>query len=287
MKQKAIAQKKELPLQTLNTLRTIFNEKGWPFTGAFGEDYFNNFCLTLENFSEDQQNVIIALTKEFVWVQDMEYIRLFDSALSMFIDTLCKDKRQTIVLSPLLPKADVGKPKSSVALLYLVKCHLIPLQRKYKNHNIIMLDLPNDYSQQINQTLPPNSILCLVDDFIGSGETALSAIDYYLSLGATSENIVILSLVSMHSGLDRIQEHGYKVYTHRILEKAISDRKDGNATYYSNTMESIETQIKVREDCLFGFSHSEALVRMMRTPNNTFPVYWLKNKKNKFPPFAR
>lgn len=35
------------------------------------------------------------------------------------------------------------------------------------------------------------------------------------------------------------------------------------------------------------YAQSEALVRMFRTPNNTFPIYWLKNSKNPCPPFPR
>ena len=71
------------------------------------------------------------------------------------------------------------------------------------------------------------------------------------------------------------------------MKKGISDRTDGNKDAFCKLMKEIETRIKVRENCEFGYSHSEGLVKMMRTPNNTFPIYWMKNKKNKAPPFPR
>lgn len=40
----------------------------------------------------------------------------------------------------------------------------------------------------------------------------------------------------------------------------------------------------------FGYEKSEALVTMTRTPNNTFPVFWMnyEHKGSKFsPPFPR
>ena len=52
-------------------------------------------------------------------------------------------------------------------------------------------------------------------------------------------------------------------------------------------MKNIEEAIQVSDDYKFGYKGSEALVKMIRTPNNTFPIYWLRNKKNKFAPFPR
>ena len=55
-------------------------------------------------------------------------------------------------------------------------------------------------------------------------------------------------------------------------------------------MSSIETSIGVTEDYRLGYASSEALVSMIRTPNNTFPIYWFRNKKEKLnlhAPFPR
>lgn len=47
--------------------------------------------------------------------------------------------------------------------------------------------------------------------------------------------------------------------------------------------------MEVNEEFQFGYDHSEALVKMIRTPNNTFPVYWLQKRGGAVPvvPFPR
>ena len=70
--------------------------------------------------------------------------------------------------------------------------------------------------------------------------------------------------------------------------KGISDKYTlTQKTRALSLMESIEDWLNVADDYRFGFGRSEALVSMLRTPNNTFPVYWLDKKsldyKSPFP----
>ncbi len=51
-------------------------------------------------------------------------------------------------------------------------------------------------------------------------------------------------------------------------------------------MESIEKKIKPHKNEKLGFKSSEALITLIRTPNNTFPVFW-KQKKDRIAPFPR
>ena len=43
-------------------------------------------------------------------------------------------------------------------------------------------------------------------------------------------------------------------------------------------MDDIEKRLKVNENYRRGFKESEALVCMLRCPNNTFPVFWSTKK---------
>lgn len=52
-------------------------------------------------------------------------------------------------------------------------------------------------------------------------------------------------------------------------------------------MQGIEEKIVVKPRFKFGYGQSKALVRMLHIPNNTFPIYWLNNNKNKYAPFLR
>ena len=128
--------------------------------------------------------------------------------------------------------------------------------------------------------------LCLIDDFVGTGNTVISAAEYLIKKGVSKDSIAIVSLVSMMQGVDFLKENGYNIYTCQLCNKGISD--DPCDTSRNKTiMEAIESAIKVTDDYKFGYGASEALVRMERTPNNTFPIYWLKNPKNKYAPFPR
>ena len=96
--------------------------------------------------------------------------------------------------------------------------------------------------------------------------------------------MAIISLVSMKEGISKLAAEGYNTYTNICCEKGLSVRGDASQI---DLMKALESNIKVAEDYRFGYGGSESLVRMMRTPNNTFPIYWLRNKKNKFAPFPR
>jgi hypothetical protein len=55
-------------------------------------------------------------------------------------------------------------------------------------------------------------------------------------------------------------------------------------------VDRIEKRLRITEKFFRGYGQSEALVKMIRTPNNTFPLYWCdKTKKgDKWPaPFPR
>ena len=90
-------------------------------------------------------------------------------------------------------------------------------------------------------------------------------------------------------GIDHVrQKTGVEVYAYYIFRKGISD-------YYSDdqrdgclkTMAGIEDKLKVDSDFRLGYAQSEALISLIRTPNNTFPVFWKKKDKSSPAPFLR
>ena len=284
MRNRSASTKKELSFQTFAKIQQLFLEKRWPFDGVLDEGYFDNFCLMMQELTEDQQEMLLSLSRDFLWVQEMEYLKYFVPTFDLFINHIGSETRRSIVIAPLLPPEDFGKSKSSVSLLYHIKSSIVHIQQKYNAHNICLFESPSTF---VLSNFAENSIFCLVDDFIGSGETAIKATQYYLDNGVSANNLVVLGLVSMQQGINCLKQLKIQAFSGIIKQKAISDRTDGNKETYCELMKAIEERIKVREDCTFGYSHSESLVKMMRTPNNTFPIYWLRNTKNKYPPFPR
>ena len=52
-------------------------------------------------------------------------------------------------------------------------------------------------------------------------------------------------------------------------------------------MHEIEDILKVDSKYSFGFNQTEALISLIKTPNNTFPVYWYEKNGHSHAPFPR
>ena len=273
----------ELPITEFNRIQNIFTRNNWPIEGVFGNNVFDNFCKMLAELTPEQCDLIISLTEKFLWVQDFEYIKYFSVVFKKFINSYDFSKNKKIYICPLLPEDDFGKSKSSISLIYLIKSHLIEIQRQYPDFTITYADSPN----LVNLDLIKNNnfTLCLIDDFIGTGETVERATKYFIDKEIPQNSIVILSLVAMKFGLCKLNSEGYVAYTNIECDKGLSP--SGNQEQLE-LMKNIEDAIKVDDDFKFGYGASESLVKMMRTPNNTFPIYWHQKKgRNKYAPFPR
>lgn len=281
-KTKNIASPK-LSIQKLARVQKIFEDKNWPIEDFFGDAVFDNLCNQLAGLTDEQCDLIIRLTEKFLWVRQTEYLKYFSVSFDSFVKQFDFRRGNKIYICPILPEEDFGRSKSSVSLLYSVKAHISAIQRKYNTFSITYTDSPLYLDFDL---IEQGYSLCLIDDFVGTGDTIISATEYLLNKGVSQDSMAIVSLVSMAQGVDFLKKKGYNIYTCTLCSKGISD--DPCDTLHNRAiMEAIETAIKVTDDNKFGYGSSEALVRMERTPNNTFPIYWLKNKKNKYAPFPR
>lgn len=276
--------KSELSVQHLARLKAIFAKKQWPIEDEFGDREFEKFCNLLAGLEAHQRELMLTLTEKFLWVREFEYIKHFSHAFDSFISNFSFEGKKNIIVCPLLPEKDFGKSKSSIALFYLIKSRLHPLQDKYSQYNIALFDKPSSLEcDQFRDT----TIVCLVDDFIGSGNTATEAAVFFLNQKYPISQIAIVSLVAMEEGLETLRKNGYNTYTSIVEKKGITG-SGRDETFETKTMQEIEFAISISPEYQFGYSHSEALVKMIRTPNNTFPIYWHKKKNiNVYAPFPR
>ncbi|MBO5869996.1 MAG: hypothetical protein J6Q89_04530 [Clostridia bacterium] len=271
----------ELSIKDFARIQEVFERKNWPIEDYFSDDVFENFCNMLASLEPEQRDLVITLTEKFLWIQESSYIKHFSVAFDSFINSYNFSRGKKICICPLLPEEDFGKSKSSVSLLYFIIAHLRAIQRKYSTFSITYADSPNAVNLDM---IKKDYTLCLVDDFIGTGETVERATKYFIDQKISKNMMVIVSLVGMKSGLVELNNKEYNTYTDISCDKGISSEGDES---HIELMKTIEESIKVSDDYKFGYKGSEALVRMMRTPNNTFPIYWLRNNKNKFAPFPR
>lgn len=277
-------EKRELSVQHFARLNAIFTEKQWPIEDEFEDRAFENFCNLLAGLEVDQCELMLTLTEKFLWVRESEYIKHFSRSFGSFMSSFSFGEKKNIVVCPLLTEEDFGKSKSSIALFYLIKSRIYSLKAKYSQYNIFLLDMPSLFKCE---KLRDTTIVCLVDDFIGSGNTATEAANFFIKQDYPLSQIAIISLVAMEEGLAVLKENGYNTYASIVEKKGItgSGRDESSET---KTMQEIECAINISPKYQFGYSHSEALVKMIRTPNNTFPIYWYKKGNiNAFAPFPR
>ena len=277
-------EKTELSVQDLARLQDIFFKKKWPVQDEFENSVFENFCGLLAGLKAHQRELIFTLTENFLWIREFDYIRHFSNAFDLFISGFPFNRNTSIIICPLLPEKDFGKSKSSIMLLYLIKANIASLRAKYPLYRIDFCDSPPQFNCARAKA---TTVLCLIDDFIGSGDTAADAVDYFLQRHYPLSQIVVLSLVTMEKGLAELRKKGYHTYA-SIVETAGITGRGRDELVETKTMEEIETAIRVPPEFRFGYARSQALVKMIRTPNNTFPIYWrTKGNLNLYAPFPR
>lgn len=277
----------KMPPGLIPKIQKMFSDKGWPIDSNEEEPYedypYEAFCGLLAGLNSEERQLLLFLTEKFLWVRQCEYMKYFAKVFDDFVNQYAFSCKKKVCFCPLLAEADFGKAKSSTVLIYMIKAHLEHIKKKYKDIEIILMESP--WLEDINKVINQGFTLCLVDDFIGTGDTVIKAMKYFHNKKNISRNkMAVISLVCMDEGKSKIKAQGYSIFVNSCRQKGISDLGDPSQV---SIMNGLETKIGVKKGFEFGYRRSESLVSMMRTPNNTFPIFWLKNKKNEFAPFPR
>lgn len=268
-----------MPLKShiINRLNHVFTAQKWNFaedeSGEYTELYYN-FSKLLELLSEEEQSLVLDLTSSFQYFPFSRYSPLLSKALTELPLNFFNNFSHTFIV-PLKKPKDSPLVKSDSTLLYPCE-HTI--KRKHSTASVdaypSMEILKNTLSTR------NNSLILFVDDFIGTGDTAISTLDdYLLNYSAHDDEVIILTLVAQESGLKAIKDYGIAVYNAISINRGISD-----SAYIANKekalelIDNIEKRLKVNALFKRGYKQSEALVSLVRTPNNTFPLFWLKTK---------
>ena len=252
----------------------LFQNNKWDIQA---EDYgiFERYVRTLGSLKTDQQRkLFLELSKNFTHIPQCEYMNYVPKLVSNVI----KDyPNQTLCFTCCLPKDDIGKVKSAATVLYLIKGTSIKTRVDLRDVTYFCKDSVDGY---VEHNIANNEhVLILVDDFIGSGETALGAIDYVKEVipEISDDKVVVLSIAALQKGIDELAARNIKVYTHIKLSRGISDYYIGEEKESAlDIMHQIESgPIKVKRGFTLGYKQSEGLISMERCPNNTFPIYWM------------
>lgn len=264
----------------LAKLMELFQKKHWQIDTDKDFSTFERYVTTLSNLSEEQQNFMMKISERFLHIGISQYV----DELVFPLERLRKENPACCLLfAQCLPEAEKGNLKSSAMVLYQFRGNSINSLVELGKHTVCTSDIKTYLPRLKKGTFK----IVLVDDYIGTGDTALAAIEYVRHVSSdelAKSDIMILCIVAMKEGVERLANEGIRVYSTHTLSKGISDYYKGEELEKATSlMSSIEAKIKVTDRCRFGYGQSEALVCMERCPNNTFPIYWLPKNA----PYAR
>lgn len=272
-------------------LMQVFKNHGWeiPAKNAGYENRFNRFCHRLSLLDADEQDLVIELTRNFTVISGNDYLQFLISLLNRINEDQIEPFKTTnkFFIFPLFAPQDFQKIKSSTYVWYSFHSENIKYNPIFLEKDLIFCDISK---ASWVDNIKPNQAIILLDDYIGSGETAISAIEWFMRYhNVSSDQIVIISIAAQETGIQQVQDKtGVSVFSSLHFKRGISDRYAGEQRdTYIRIMTHIENKLKVADKDRFGYNRSEALISLIRTPNNTFPVFWKKYGKNKIVPFPR
>lgn len=283
-------EKSPIPIEVINRAAELFDSLGWERIepNLLGINLFDDFCATLGFLSKEQQYLLLDITKNFYLFPVNRYIEGFIGAFNQIVENFLKSISR-IYFVPLLSDEDIGLAKSGPYVFYHMKAYQRAIETNYKGIKCVFINsLEIDNRTGFPRGLPSpkkfnnqdNSLIISLDDFIGTGKTAESAMDYLSNrIGYSKEKVLILAMVGQQEGISYLNYLDIPVFVYEIRLKGISDHyQNPRLGQYLSTMKDIEDMLNVDDDFRFGYMQSEALVKVHSVPNNTFPVYWLDSK---------
>lgn len=269
----------------------VFKANGWeiPSSTSGMESRFNRFCERLSILDAKEQQLVIELTRRFTDISGSEYLQLIVKLLNRIHaernDVFSSAKK--CFLLPLVAPEDFKRTKSSSFVWYYFRDELVKYNPLFIGKNLVYCDI--EKASWISN-LKADELVILVDDFIGSGETAVAAITWIVDeFDIDPKQIIILSIAAQELGVKHIlQQTSVTTYSYYQFSRGISDFYPiDQREEFLATMDEIEDKLKVDSENRLGYNKSEALISLIRTPNNTFPVFWKSNDKSKPAPFPR
>jgi len=231
----------------------------------------NKLFKLLNKLDNDEVTLILELLHKFTWISNSQYDKKILDVFRKIDPNIIKSSKK-LYFFPIVKPRDSKKLKSGLSIIYPIVGILNYIEEfdHVNTGNII-----SDFQQLKRITLKEDEYLILVDDFIGSGKTFEDCYNQIQKYSIPNDKIIICTLAIQEDGLKVIREHGFSVYYSHIEKKGISNNYVGDEIIKRiSKMTLIEKKLKYNPRYSLGFEKSEGLISMIKTPNNTFPVFW-------------
>jgi len=260
-------------IQNVEKLRDIFSKNNWDIKKLFYEKAFEKYCTLLTILDDEEQDIVLTLTEDYLHCPSYISAFLLEECFAK-IDIDKYSGYQDIYVLPLIDVADKKKTKSGHSISYSTAYEYVPTYFNVGVDNVHLISNPNSLVPYRKKRKP--GLMIYVDDFIGSGGTAVKAIQNYNNMiSVQDDSVIIIATVAMEAGYNIIKELVNEVFISKTLKRGISDSdKFTDKRKALSIMDKIESRLGNVNDFKHGYKMSESLVTMSRTPDNTFPVFW-------------
>lgn len=277
-------QKAKTKASKLALARYRFQSKNW-----YSSERFERLMCRIKTLNDEQKQLALELTDKFKYIDLQQLILNVRNSLISLVDKKgCNVS--SILIAPLKsPIIKISNPSEDRNYVIVDKeksgdyiFGIVARQDLNINANIRICSSP----KELITCYKDNCCIALVDDFVGSGETATAYVREYKNFLASKNikvnlgqfNIVVAA--AMKDGVDKVNKYGIDCFAQEIMDKGITcdtTKRQYQRDKNIELMESIEEQLmpNMPKDYSFGYHHSEALISILdKAPNNTFPFYW-------------
>lgn len=277
--------------KTGDLLQSIFNEKNW-YSDLDDKQYLSLYDRYMERLCKmtmEERCFILDLIKNFEYISSSNYLKIIiDTFIFTFSEKPYSDYKR-IFIAPLIVEGDKEKSKSGRAVWYMMRTADFYYLKIFKDRKLAFKDY-NKFSDF--QNIKKDYIVVLVDDFIGTGSTAIEAVNQLeKNYGVEKNKIVVFSLVMSLVGKDALTNMKIKNFCYQVQKKGIESFNRNYSGKAYELIQNIEKELGIQNDKNNGmngcFDSCETLVSMINTPNNTVSFFHKVGKICKNSPFRR
>ena len=264
-----------MKMEDLLKIGALFKALRWPIDDTIISTFpllFTRFCRMWGRLRPKQRELIMEITSSFAWIRNDEYSSRFERVWQHLMAVIPKSTR-ILEITNLPRDGEEGAVKSSDTMLYLARSYL-SMMRAFGINAVIRT--PNGACRGGR-----DSALVLLDDYIGTGSTVETALSILQKVAHSAPwgQIYVLAIAAQREAVSRLSACGFTVVVDEICERGISDcLRIKNIDSAIRVMSELGESLGIQQRDWLGYSGTEALIALMRTPNNTFPVFWTNNK---------
>lgn len=249
-------------------INDIFQSKGWLVDKTNKSSLYNRFRSRCKELNDEERDLFYKLTLEFRWVSLDEYMQLLSNLLSIAVTKHINPGNQHIYVYPIKKEEDHDLVKSSDVISYFCKSTHIKFIDALSKKTFKVI---TTQTQLINKT--NDKPFLILDDYIGSGKYAISVAEELIKKGVKKSNIIICTLFISENGARALEDNNY---IFEYVEKAKSALTKLSPKEIK-LLDEIENMLKIDKEYSRGYEQSANLISLIRTPNNTLPLFWHKN----------